>query len=121
MKRLFFILAVAASVVAACSITSCNKEEATTKGPLVGTWVNEATVGERLRKVEYIFTETNANTYTYFDGKMSGGNGGTYTYSAPNVTINFTQPTKTETGSLSGDNLTITTSDYGALVFKKQN
>jgi len=117
MKRLLFILAVAASVVAACSLTSCNKE--TTKSPLIGTWENVSIAGTGLRKVDYIFTETNVNTYTYIDDKMVGGNGGTYTYSAPNVTINFTQPTKTETGSLSGEELTITTSDYGAMTFKK--
>lgn len=118
MKRLFFIFAVAASVVAACSITSCKKEE-TPKSPLVGTWENVSMAGTGLRKVDYIFTENTVNTYTYIDGQMVGGNGGTYTYSAPKVTINFTQPTKTETGSLSGEELTITTSDYGAMTFQK--
>lgn len=117
MKRLLFILAVAASVVAACSITSCKKGD--TKNPLIGTWENVGMSGTALRKVDYTFTETSVNTYTYLDDKMVGGNGGTYTYTAPNVTITFTQPTKTETGSLNGEELTITTSDYGAMTFHK--
>jgi len=124
MKRFISIFAVAASIVAACATTSCQKEstDPTSTNPLIGEWVNEVPQGTTPRKVVYKFEESSVSCLYYYNGSTSpsGGNGGTYTYSAPSVTISFTTPAKTETGTLSGSELTINTSDFGQLTFIKK-
>lgn len=125
MKRFLSILAVAVTIVAACAITSCNKAKPT--NPLLGEWVNESTVpygpGTAVRTIVYTFTETGVNYAGYYDGTQSCGNGGTYVYDAPNITISFTVPVCTEEGELDlpeGNSITIDTRDFGVLVFDKK-
>lgn len=118
MKRIFSILAVAAVIVAACAVSSCKKSVS----PIIGEWVNETNLDKgKVRKVTYTFTESGSqNTYTYYDGQMSGGNAGTYTFSSPTVTMSYTTPVYTETGTLNGSELTIETRDFGSMVFTKK-
>jgi len=115
MKRFFSIIAVAMALVASSvALSSCKKEEPqATKDALTGTcWTYT---------LDLEITKVTTDLYFLEDGKVKAISSatlmgqtqtdttfGTYTYSAPTVTMNmFTvEGTKTNTGTISGTTLT---------------
>jgi len=119
MKRIFSILIVLMTIVAACSLTSCKKDEAKSSNPLAGTtWVADAMVAQATIK----FTDdTKVQLITAVGGQTLLTMEGTYTYSEPKVTLNLTYSglTATFVGTVSGNTLTMT-EDGQTVVYTKQ-
>jgi len=115
MKRFFSIIAVAMALVAtSVALSSCKKEETKKQDALAGTcWAVTVDYDVIKTTVEIYFLEDNrvksVMTATVMGETQTDTVFGTYTYSAPTVTLTMAteQGTQTDTGTISGSTLTL--------------
>lgn len=124
MKRIFSILAVAVTLLAASVFSSCQKGESLNNT----TWCYQATIPEMMTtEMTYQFTSDKDVTFTTVvtlgkSDPITISVKGTYVYKSPNVEITFTNGKSTEkhTGTISGNTLTITQEGKDAIQFTKK-
>lgn len=119
MKRIISFLVVAMTVIAACSLTSCTKDEAKSSDSLSGTtWVADAIIVKATIKFT---SDTKVKYSTEMAGTPIVEMEGTYTYSKPTVTLKMSYQGQSATlvGTISGNTLSMT-EEGETVVYTKQ-